>query len=50
MDNKLFRKTYPFICSSCGEFAHTKQEYCDMCGGHNSLREAAKEDYKNHNK
>ncbi|MHA1885171.1 MAG: hypothetical protein ACW96S_08985 [Promethearchaeota archaeon] len=48
MDTKLFKKTYPFICNSCGEFAHTEYEFCDKCGVENSLRKANKKDYKNH--
>ena len=32
MDKKLFKKTYKFICSSCGEFSHTDREYCEICG------------------
>ncbi|MHA2038046.1 MAG: hypothetical protein ACW98X_16545 [Promethearchaeota archaeon] len=46
MDTKLFKKTYPFVCGSCGEFAHTLHEYCDKCGEMNSLRKAGKADYK----
>ncbi|HEA70619.1 MAG TPA: hypothetical protein ENH98_01700 [archaeon] len=48
MDTKLFKKTYPFICNDCGEFSHTKHEYCDKCGKEDSLRKARKIDYKNH--
>ncbi|MFX0028906.1 MAG: hypothetical protein ACFE8B_06840 [Candidatus Hermodarchaeota archaeon] len=50
LDIKLFKKTYPFICDKCGEFAHTEQEYCDKCGASNSLRKAEKADYKKQNK
>ncbi|MBY8989817.1 MAG: hypothetical protein KGD58_03605 [Candidatus Lokiarchaeota archaeon] len=50
MDTKLFKRTYPYICNKCGEFAHTKQEYCDKCGAADSLRKAEKVDYKNYNK
>lgn len=50
VDTKLFKKTYPFICDKCGEFAHTDQEYCDKCGASNSLRKAEKADYKKANK
>jgi uncharacterized OB-fold protein len=46
MDSKLFKKTYPYICKDCGEFAHTQHEYCDKCGAKNSLRIAEKADYK----
>ncbi|MFW9867880.1 MAG: hypothetical protein ACFFEN_17430 [Candidatus Thorarchaeota archaeon] len=46
MDSKLFKKTYPYICKECGEFAHTQNEYCDKCGAEHSLRIAEKADYK----
>ena len=50
LDKKLFRKTYPYICNECGEFAHTLNEYCEKCGTANSLRPADKDDYKNQEK
>ena len=46
MDKKLFKKTYKFICSECGEFSHTDREYCENCGSHNSIRSAKGNDYK----
>jgi uncharacterized OB-fold protein len=46
LNKKLFKKTYPYICSKCGEFAHTNQEYCDKCGAAKSLKKAEKADYK----
>lgn len=46
MDPKLFKKTYPYVCDSCGEFTHTLTEYCEKCGEKNSLRKATKKDYK----
>jgi rRNA maturation endonuclease Nob1 len=48
MDKKLFKKTYKYICSSCGKFSHTHTEYCESCGGKNTMREAFKEDFKKH--
>ncbi|MBY9018099.1 MAG: hypothetical protein KGD66_04630 [Candidatus Lokiarchaeota archaeon] len=47
MDLKLYKKTYPYICSSCGEFAHTLREYCEICGKKDSIVNAKKQDYKN---
>ncbi|MFW9900043.1 MAG: hypothetical protein ACFFDY_02000 [Candidatus Thorarchaeota archaeon] len=47
MDAKLFKRTYPFICDKCGEFAHTNHEFCGSCG-ERALRKAKREDYKNH--
>jgi rRNA maturation endonuclease Nob1 len=46
MDTKLFKKTYPYICAHCGEFAHTFHEFCEVCGK-NGLRKAKSKDYKN---
>jgi len=48
LDAKLFKKTFLFICNDCGEFMHTKHQFCDKCGAE-ALRKANKEDYKNHN-
>ncbi|MFW9872720.1 MAG: hypothetical protein ACFFG0_06415 [Candidatus Thorarchaeota archaeon] len=38
VDTKTFKKTYPYICSKCGNFTYTQQTYCEMCGAENSLR------------
>ncbi|MFX0006423.1 MAG: hypothetical protein ACFFA7_02255 [Promethearchaeota archaeon] len=48
LDAKLFKKTFPYICEDCGEFAHTLHKFCDKCGA-NALRKASNKDYKNHN-
>jgi len=45
MDKKLFKKTYKFICSNCGEFSHTNRDYCETCGKENTIRKAKKEDF-----
>lgn len=47
MDKKLFRKTYPFICVECGEFTHTKREYCEKCGAKDTINKASKDRYDN---
>jgi len=46
MDQKLFKKTYPYVCSSCGKFTHTESEYCESCGKKNVIVKATKEDFK----
>ena len=46
---KLFKKTYKFICSECGEFTHTDTEYCENCGV-KALRKATKDDYEKYEK
>lgn len=47
MNKKLFRKTYPFICSVCGEFTHTRREFCEKCGTKDSIGKASKDKYEN---
>lgn len=44
MDLKRFKKTYKYICNGCGEFMHTKTDYCEKCGS-SDMRKANKEDY-----
>jgi len=41
-----FKKSFPYICNSCGEFTHTFAEYCEKCGTKGSLREAKNIDYE----
>ncbi len=41
-----FKKAYPFICNSCGDFSYNSAEYCGYCGTKGSLREAKIIDYK----
>jgi len=47
MNKKLFRKTYRFVCSDCGEFSHTLNEYCEMCGSFGTLHNASRKEFKN---
>ena len=44
MEIKRFKKTYKFICNDCGEFLHTKMEFCEKCGS-TALRKTTREDY-----
>ncbi|MFX1470678.1 MAG: hypothetical protein ACFFB8_18730 [Promethearchaeota archaeon] len=46
MKDKLFRRTYQYICTECREFSHSLYDYCELCGAKNSLRTANKDDYK----
>ena len=46
MDLKLFKRTYPYICSSCKKFTHTETDYCENCGKQGTIVLAKKEDYK----
>ncbi|MFW9971636.1 MAG: hypothetical protein ACFFDF_15680 [Candidatus Odinarchaeota archaeon] len=45
MDAKLFKKTFPYICEECNEFAHTMNDFCEKCGSP-SLRKATNKEYK----
>ena len=44
MEIKSFKKTFRFICNKCGEFSHTRTEFCEKCG-FNDIRKATKNDY-----
>ncbi|MFX1566748.1 MAG: hypothetical protein ACFFCV_00115 [Promethearchaeota archaeon] len=44
MDIKRFKKTYKFICDDCGEFMHTKADFCEKCGSKN-MRKPTRDDY-----
>ncbi len=46
---KTFKKTFKFICDSCGEFLHADSQYCEKCGAE-TVRSAMKEDYEKHGK
>ncbi|MCK4383735.1 MAG: hypothetical protein ACTSPU_08820 [Promethearchaeota archaeon] len=42
---KLFRKSFPLICTKCDTLSNMKREYCEKCGEQNSFREVTKEDH-----
>ncbi|MFX1288789.1 MAG: hypothetical protein ACFFFY_09575 [Promethearchaeota archaeon] len=42
---KLFKTTYPFICTKCGKLSNTEREYCESCGAKDSFRKSSKNDY-----
>ncbi|MFW9938036.1 MAG: hypothetical protein ACFFD5_10335 [Candidatus Thorarchaeota archaeon] len=42
---KIFRATYPYICTNCGKISNMEREFCENCGTKDSLREITKEDY-----
>ncbi|MFX1389123.1 MAG: hypothetical protein ACFE9Z_03555 [Promethearchaeota archaeon] len=46
MKKKLFRQTYKFICSDCGEFSHTLYEYCEKCGSKGTVHDTVRKDYR----
>jgi hypothetical protein len=45
---KIFRDSFPYICTNCGEFSNSEKEFCEKCGKKDSLRKTAREDYDNH--
>jgi protein-S-isoprenylcysteine O-methyltransferase Ste14/ribosomal protein L37E len=42
---KIFQKTFQYICNDCGEFSYNQYEFCEKCGAKNSVRKAMIEDY-----
>ena len=45
---KIFRASFPYICTSCGEFSRSEKDYCEECGEKGSLRMITREDYECH--
>jgi hypothetical protein len=43
---KVFRASFPYICTSCGEFANSEKEFCEKCGKKGTLRNTSREDYE----
>ena len=43
---KLWKSTFPYICTKCGSLSHQKSDMCEYCGKKNTLRESTKKDYK----
>jgi uncharacterized OB-fold protein len=43
---KLWKKTFPYMCNSCGAFLHTRAKMCERCGKEDSLKPITKLDYK----
>jgi len=45
---KIFRDSFPYVCSDCGEFSSSEGEYCEKCGEKGGLRQTEREDYERH--
>ena len=45
---KLFKKSFPTVCTECGSLSNMTREYCEVCGVKDSFREITKEDWKMH--
>lgn len=43
---KLWKISFPFICSSCNTLHSLEREYCEKCGKHKMLRKSLRIDYK----
>ncbi len=43
---KLFKKSFPLICTQCGKLSNMPRVYCEKCGETDTLREVTKEDHK----
>lgn len=43
---KLFKRTFPLICTKCGKLSNMPREYCENCGEKDSFRETTKEDHE----
>lgn len=42
---KLFKRSYPLVCTKCGKIANMKREYCESCGEKDSFRKISKKEY-----
>ena len=42
---KLFKRTFPLICTKCDQLSNMPREYCENCGEKDSFRETTKEDH-----
>ena len=42
---KLFKKTFPQICTKCNTLSNMPREYCESCGEKDSFRPTTKEDF-----
>ncbi|MBA7540884.1 hypothetical protein ES705_33187 [subsurface metagenome] len=43
---KVFRKSFPAICTKCGSLSSMTREYCEVCGAKDTSRETTKEDWE----
>ncbi|NVM45289.1 MAG: hypothetical protein HWN79_10260 [Candidatus Lokiarchaeota archaeon] len=42
---KLFKKTFPLICTNCDNFSNMERDYCESCGAKDSFRAITKADH-----
>jgi len=43
---KVFKKSFPNVCTKCGSLSNMTREYCETCGAKDSLRDTTKEDWE----
>lgn len=43
---KIFRQSFPAICTKCGSLSSMTREYCEICGAKDTSRETTKEDWE----
>jgi len=43
---KLFKKTFPLICTKCGKLSNMQREYCENCGAKDPFRETTQKDHE----
>ena len=45
---KIFKKSFPTVCTKCGALSNMPREYCEICGIKDSFRDITKEDWEKH--
>ncbi len=45
---KVFKKSFPTICTKCDSLSNMTREYCEICGAKDSFRQTTKEDWEKH--
>jgi uncharacterized OB-fold protein len=43
---KVFKISFPVICTKCDSLSNMTREYCENCGAKDSFREITKEDWE----
>ena len=43
---KIFKKTYPTICTKCGTLSNMTREFCENCGAKDNFVETTKADWE----
>jgi predicted nucleic acid-binding Zn-ribbon protein len=47
---KVFKQSFPHICTKCGSLSNMIREFCETCGAKDSLRATAKGDWEKEKK